>query len=84
VLTDASNSLARFAEPLGYIPALDRDTWLSVGMALHYESAGSDAGFAMWCEWSRTCLHGVRNGFVEAEIGAWIASRVAAHNTGPA
>src|SRR5262249_40449666 len=24
-------------------------------MALHHESGGSDAGLAMWCEWSRTC-----------------------------
>jgi hypothetical protein len=50
-----SNSLDRFSEPLKHIPADDRDTWLSVGMALHHESGGSDTGFAMLSEWSRTC-----------------------------
>jgi putative DNA primase/helicase len=48
-----SKSLDRFAEPLKHIPAVCRDTWVSVGMALHHESGGSDAGFALWCDWSR-------------------------------
>lgn len=31
----------------------DRDGWLTVGMALHHETGGSEKGFAMWCEFSK-------------------------------
>ena len=40
------------------MPALDlidpdlRDHWLTVGMALHSESGGSDVGFDVWTQWS--------------------------------
>lgn len=28
------------------------DEWIKVGMALHHETGGSDAGFSLWDEWS--------------------------------
>lgn len=31
----------------------DRDTWRDVGMALHHEYRGVQAGFDRWCEWSK-------------------------------
>ncbi len=31
----------------------DRDGWLKVGMALHHQYQGDDAGFEMWCEFSQ-------------------------------
>lgn len=30
------------------------DDWLTVGMALHHETSGSEDGFALWDEWSAT------------------------------
>lgn len=35
--------------------ASDRDTWLQIGMALHHASGGADAGYDLWCRWSRRC-----------------------------
>lgn len=43
----------RINAALVFIPADDRDDWLTVGMALHAESRGSDDGFAAWDSWSR-------------------------------
>lgn len=34
--------------------AEDYDTWLKVGMALHHETQGADAGLALWDNWSST------------------------------
>ena len=48
------DDLGRFHEPLGFIPSDGRDDWLTVGMALHYESGGSDEGYRMWTDWSQT------------------------------
>ena len=47
--------ISRFEMALRHIPADDRETWLRVGMALHAESDGSDAGLTIWSDWSRTC-----------------------------
>lgn len=55
------DDLARYREPdwpriasaLAVIPADDRDDWLTVGMALHDESGGSERGFEAWSDWSR-------------------------------
>jgi putative DNA primase/helicase len=33
----------------------DRDGWLKVGMALHHETGGSDAGLGKWLTFSRQC-----------------------------
>ena len=52
---DRPGDLSRFEQPLSFIPAEDRDTWLRVGMALHAESGGSAAGLGIWSAWSRTC-----------------------------
>lgn len=31
----------------------DREGWYRLGMAIHHETAGSDDGYALWCEFSR-------------------------------
>lgn len=31
----------------------DRDSWLTVGAALHHQFEGKQAGFDRWCEWSK-------------------------------
>jgi len=38
---------------LQYIPAIERETWVQVGMALHSTQAGTEA-FELWDAWSRT------------------------------
>ncbi|MBX3476692.1 MAG: AAA family ATPase [Brevundimonas sp.] len=43
----------RIRGALAVIPSEDRDDWLTVGMAIHAESRGSDDGFAVWSEWSK-------------------------------
>lgn len=45
----------RIRSALAKIDATDRDTWLSVGMALHYETGGSQEGFELWDDWAQTC-----------------------------
>lgn len=39
---------------LSMIPALERETWLHVGMALHKDVGGA-LGFELWGTWSQTC-----------------------------
>jgi hypothetical protein len=34
-------------------PNMGRDDWIRVGMALHHECDGDDAGFELWDEWSQ-------------------------------
>jgi hypothetical protein len=45
---------ARLRAALKHVPALDRKTWLDVGMALHSTGWG-DLARRLWDEWSRTC-----------------------------
>jgi hypothetical protein len=33
-------------------PDMDRDSWIRVGMALHFECQGDDTGFELWNSWS--------------------------------
>lgn len=33
-------------------PGADYDKWLKIGMALHHETQGSEAGYTLWLEWS--------------------------------
>ena len=35
--------------------ASDRDTWLTIGQALHHETRGDAKGFHLWCVWSKRC-----------------------------
>ena len=42
----------RLVEPLRAIPADDYHTWITVGMALHAETRGSEEGLALYDEWS--------------------------------
>jgi hypothetical protein len=44
---------AEVAEALPYIPAVEREQWVSVGMAL--QSTGRADAFTRWDEWSRSC-----------------------------
>lgn len=39
-------------DALGFIAAEQRDTWLTIGMALHNASGGSEEGYDLWFEWS--------------------------------
>jgi hypothetical protein len=48
----ASGSLDRFVEPLKQINSDDYGLWITVGMALHTESSGSEAGLDLWDAWS--------------------------------
>lgn len=45
------DEVKRIRAALVYVPADDRDTWLSIGMALQATNAGNQA-FGLWCEWA--------------------------------
>jgi putative DNA primase/helicase len=47
-------TLREVAEALPFIPAVEHDMWLHVGMAIHTVDSGED-GFALWVEWSKGC-----------------------------
>lgn len=49
---------------------MDRDCWYRVGMALHHEYVGDDAGFDRWCEWSRQVVEVDPNKFNMKDQGA--------------
>jgi Protein of unknown function (DUF3631)/Primase C terminal 2 (PriCT-2) len=44
---------AQLRSALAYIPAVERDIWLRVGMAIHSER-WEPCGYTLWCEWSKT------------------------------
>lgn len=49
-------SLGKLRKMLSLLPAAacdDRRLWLRIGMAVHAATGGSDAGFAIWDEWSK-------------------------------
>lgn len=48
----ADLTLERAAEILGMLSSDDRSAWISAGMALHHQFAGSDEACAAWDEWS--------------------------------
>jgi hypothetical protein len=52
---ERQKTLAELREALPFIPAIEHDIWLQVGMGLHFVDSG-EASFAVWIEWSRTCL----------------------------
>lgn len=49
VLVDKSKLL----NALDHIPAVDREIWLTVGMALHHEYGGTNDGYEEWDRWSQ-------------------------------
>ena len=49
---DFQRDLPRITEALSYIDPASYDTWLMVGMALHYASGGADDGLNLWDAWS--------------------------------
>jgi hypothetical protein len=44
----------KVGDALRHIPNDNRPNWLSVGMGLHHAFSGSEAGFEIWCEWSKS------------------------------
>lgn len=44
----------RIERALSVVPSGDRETWLTVGQALHHEFGGDEDGFALWDEWSQS------------------------------
>src|SRR6476620_9622123 len=46
----------RYADALHQIPADDRDIWIRIGMALHFESGGGPAGLDLWEHWSQSSV----------------------------
>lgn len=55
--TPTDYSLEQVRETIGLLPlpiwCEDRDGWLAVGMALHHQFAGADAGFDLWSDFSK-------------------------------
>ena len=49
---DFQRDLPRITEALSYVDPTQYDTWLMVGMALHYASGGADDGLNLWDAWS--------------------------------
>jgi hypothetical protein len=49
---DFQRDLPRITEALSFIDPTQYDTWLMVGMALHYASGGADDGLDLWDAWS--------------------------------
>ena len=50
----ADHELVDIKSALAMIPAVERDTWVLVGMALHKDVGGA-LGYELWCAWSQTC-----------------------------
>lgn len=50
------DKLQEIRSALAFIPAAARDTWLTVGMALH--STGAKQAFGLWDEWAQTTADG--------------------------
>jgi hypothetical protein len=49
---DFQRDLPRITEALSYIDPAPYDSWLMVGMALHYASGGADDGLDLWDAWA--------------------------------
>ena len=51
---DESLSCEEINKYLKFInPAINYEDWVAIGMAIHYETEGSDEGFKLWDRWSR-------------------------------
>lgn len=50
----AEHELSDIRGALTMIPAIERETWVTVGMALHKDVGGA-LGFELWSAWSQTC-----------------------------
>lgn len=48
----------RLKEALSHIPSDNQLEWFKVGAALHHASGGSEEGFDLWDEWSRSTERG--------------------------
>ncbi len=47
----SDDEVKRIRSAMVFVPADDRDNWLSLGMALHATNADNQA-FGLWCEWA--------------------------------
>lgn len=47
-----SGNLGQFLDPLSFISPDDYQDWVHAGMALQFESGGSEEGLALWDQWS--------------------------------
>lgn len=47
-------NVERIGKALAVIPSDERETWLTVGQAIHDEFGGDEDGFALWDEWSQS------------------------------
>jgi len=50
----SETQLAELAELIDEINADEYQVWIKVGMAIHYETKGSENGFDLWNQWSKT------------------------------
>lgn len=48
--------LGRIGKALALVPSDDRETWLTVAMAMHDEFSGGDDGFTLWDDWSQSSI----------------------------
>lgn len=48
----------KVTEALAYVDPAPRDTWVKVGMALHFATGGNDEGFELWHAWSAGAVTG--------------------------
>lgn len=56
-------------EALDVLPRdLSYDEWLAIGMAVHHETGGTDAGFELWNEWNKLSP---KNGTVKYNMDRW-------------
>ena len=55
-IKDEMRDLDRYADALRHIPADDREIWIRIGMALHFESGGGPAGLDLWEHWSQSSV----------------------------
>ena len=49
----SDDEIAQIGEAVAYIPSDDRETWLTIGMAIH-AAIGGQRGFSMWDGWSQS------------------------------
>jgi hypothetical protein len=49
----SEDDIAQIGEAVQFIPSDDRDTWLTIGMAIH-AAIGGQRGFSMWDQWSQS------------------------------
>lgn len=67
VSTGPQGLTPRLLSALAHIDATERTPWRAIGMALHYETGGSQEGLQAWIDWSRTAPGKFEEGTCERE-----------------